>query len=41
MLGGFSMAASSTAPSMDLQQMPMTRRPPAGAGAGVSLTGKF
>jgi hypothetical protein len=40
-VGGFSLAAENRAPSMDLQRMPMTRPPAGGAGAGVSLSGKF
>ena len=38
--GGFSLAASNRAPSMDLQRMPTTYPPPS-TGAGISLGGKF
>jgi hypothetical protein len=40
-IGGFSLAAANRAPSMELQRMPTTRPPPRGAGAGISLGGKF
>ena len=39
--GGFSLVAANRAPSMELERMPMTRPPARGAGAGISLTGKF
>ncbi|HMI86598.1 MAG TPA: hypothetical protein VK550_21040 [Polyangiaceae bacterium] len=40
-IGGFSLAAGNRAPSMSLFPMPTTRPPAAGAGAAISLTGKF
>jgi hypothetical protein len=40
-IGGFSLAAANHAPSMDLRPMPFTRPPPGGAGAHISLSGKF
>jgi hypothetical protein len=40
-IGGFSLAAANRAPSMDLERMPTTRLPAPGAGAGISLSGKF
>jgi hypothetical protein len=36
---GFSLAAANRAPSMDLERMPMSRTP--AAGANISLSGKF
>jgi hypothetical protein len=35
------LAAANHAPSMDLRPMPLTRPPPGGAGAHISLSGKF
>jgi hypothetical protein len=40
-IGGFSLAAGNRAPSMDLERMPTSRPPAPGAGAGISLGGKF